>query len=467
MRHFLRYATAFVAFAFAVSAFGQTTKWRDIYKAKKKDTIFGIARKYEISLDELKAANPEMKQPDYQLKKGDFVFIPFDANHPQDGKKSSKKKAAVATPTEETKEAKPTVAKSDVRGRAINVGVMLPLHDVDGDGRRMVEYYRGILLACDSLRKAGISTNIRAWNVNIDADIRQTLLQEGASDCDIIFGPLYTKQVKPLGDFCRTYDIKMVIPFSIMGYEVTTNPQIFQVYQSVENLNDKAMKAFLERFGKYHPIFVDCNDTTSRKGNFTLGLRKQLDAKGVQYSITNLKSPEDAFARAFSRTQPNVVILNTARSPELNTALARLNKVVAATPGVSISMFGYTEWLMYTKVYQDYFHKYDAYIPTTYYYNPLSVSTQRLEQNYRKWFNRDMQYALPRFAITGYDHAQFFLRGLHQFGRDFKGTKAQRVSRPMQTPLYFTQTNEQGGMQNSCFMLVHYTPKHTIESLNY
>ena len=56
----------------------------------------------------------------------------------------------------------------------------------------MVEYYRGILLACDSLKKAGISTNVRAWNVNIDADIRQTLLQEGASDCDIIFGPLYT-----------------------------------------------------------------------------------------------------------------------------------------------------------------------------------------------------------------------------------------------------------------------------------
>ena len=30
-------------------------------------------------------------------------------------------------------------SKTDVRKRAIRVGVMLPLHDVDGDGKRMVE----------------------------------------------------------------------------------------------------------------------------------------------------------------------------------------------------------------------------------------------------------------------------------------------------------------------------------------
>ena len=36
-----------------------------------------------------------------------------------------------------------------VFSQTVNVGVMLPLHDVDGDGRRMVEYYRGILMAVD------------------------------------------------------------------------------------------------------------------------------------------------------------------------------------------------------------------------------------------------------------------------------------------------------------------------------
>ena len=47
----------------------------------------------------------------------------------------------------------------------IKVGVMLPLHDINGDGKRMVEYYRGLLMACDSLKAEGITTDVYAWNV--------------------------------------------------------------------------------------------------------------------------------------------------------------------------------------------------------------------------------------------------------------------------------------------------------------
>ena len=111
--------------------------------------------------------------------------------------------------------------KTDVRKREVRVGILLPLHDVDGDGRRMVEFYRGILLAVDDLKKEGISVDIHAWNVNIDADIRQTLLKDGADKCDLIFGPLYTKQVPQLAEFAKAYGIKVVIPFSINGDDVT------------------------------------------------------------------------------------------------------------------------------------------------------------------------------------------------------------------------------------------------------
>ena len=66
-----------MAMVCAVGVYAQTTKWRDIYKVKKKDTIFGIANKYGISMPELMDANPEMKVSGYVLKKGDTLFIPF------------------------------------------------------------------------------------------------------------------------------------------------------------------------------------------------------------------------------------------------------------------------------------------------------------------------------------------------------------------------------------------------------
>lgn len=462
MKHTFRYLSLALLLIFSLHAFAQVNQWRDIYEAKKKDTLFGIARKYGISVPELMDANPEMKKEGYELKKGDTVFIPFEKKQAAAASASASSHSSPVQVTPRPQNEK----ELDITKRAIRIGVMLPLHNVDGDGRRMVEYYRGLLLACEDLKTHGISTDVRAWNVPIDADIRQTLLDPHAQRCDIIFGPLYTKQVKHLGDFCKKFGIKMVIPFSIEGGEVVNNKQIYQVYQSADDQNQDAIRAYMERFSGYHPVLIDCNDATSQKGIFTLALRRQLESKNIQYNVTNLTSSEEAFAKSFSRTKRNIVILNTGRSPELNVALAKIDGLKAANPSLSISLFGYTEWLMYTKVYFDYFCKYETYIPTVAYYNPLSAKTQQVEQKYRLWFKEEMQYAIPRFALTGYDHVSYFCHGLHQYGKNFSGTKAPGGYVALQSPLVFSQVAN-GGKMNTNFMLIHYKNDRTIESISY
>ena len=287
-----------------------------------------------------------------------------------------------------------------------------------------------------------------------------------AQRCDIIFGPLYTKQVAHLGDFCKRFGIKLVIPFSIESGEVATNPQVYQVYQSADQLNQDAIHAFLNRFSNYHPVFIDCNDRDSQKGIFTFTLRKQLEDKKIAYNITNLKSREEQFAKSLTLSKPNVVVLNTGKSPELNVALAKIDGLKAANPTLSVSLFGYTEWLMYTKVYFEYFCKYPTYIPTVAYYNALSPQTKQFEQKYRLWFKEEMQYAIPRFALTGYDHAQFFCRGLHQYGKSFSGLKKQNSYTALQTPLDFRRIRKDG-WQNSTFMLIHFKSNGGIESISY
>lgn len=447
MRQKMRYFIMILGLMLSLGIFAQTTKWRDIYTVKKKDTVFGIANKYGLTLPELMDANPEMKKEGYMLQKGATLFIPFV--------KTTAQKTATTQRT--------TVAK---KANTVNVGVMLPLHDIDGDGKRMVEYYRGILMACEQLKQQGISTNIHAWNVPIDADIRTTLVQEGADACDLIFGPLYTKQVAPLADFCKSYGIKMVIPFSINGDNVERTKEIFQVYQAPESLNDATIKAFLNRFKNVHPIFVDCNDTTSRKGNFTFGLRKELEKRKIAYNITNVNSSLDYFAKAFVPSKQNVVVLNTGRSPQLTQVLNKLDEFSAKYPGAVVSLFGYTEWLMYAKYNLDRFYKYDTYIPSTFYYNANSAKVIDLERRYNTWFHQPMQVAMPRFAITGYDHAMFFIQGVNKYGKDFTGDKSQVNYQPVQTPLHFEKTKK-GGYRNQVLQLIHYTFNRQIEAVTY
>ena len=431
--------------------FAQQQNWREIHKVKKKETVFGIARQYGLTIQELVDANPEMNTPGYELKKDSYIFIPYAKTD--------------QTPSQTTQPKQEPVAEKERKG-AIQLGVMLPLHDINGDGRRMVEYYRGILMACDSLKKMGISVDVHAWNTPDDQDIAPVLREKAARQCDLIIGPLYSKQMGQLSEFVTRNDIRLVIPFSINAPQVQTNRNIFQIYQSPTTLNEAVIQQFLSKFSGCHPVFIDCNDTTSQKGTFTFGLRRQLEARGIDYGITNLKSSEAMFAKSFSKTKTNVVVLNTGRSPELGVAFAKLNGLSTVSPGIKITMFGYTEWMMYTKYQLDNFYKYNVYIPAYFHYNPLTSRTLRLQQQYRRNFSQDMMDRQPRFALTGFDHAMFFLQGYHHYGKDFTGVPGQLNYEAVQTPLRFERQGN-GGFSNRQLVFVHYLPEQRVETIYY
>ena len=454
MKQIIRYFLLSTLFSLVAEAtFAQVQVFKERHEVKRKETIFGIARENGLTVQELINANPEMNTPGYELKKGTMINIPY----PQG-------KAPAATAAATTVAAKP--AKVDMRQREIRVGVMLPLHTQNGDGKRMLEYYRGVLMACDSLRATGVSTDIRAWNVAEDSDIRETLKDPAAADRDLIIGPLYSKQVKDLGDFAKKHGIRVLIPFSINTTELYDNPYIFQVYQNGNTLNDAYVFRFYERFKDCHPIIIDCNDTTSTKGGFTSTLRRKLEQEGVAYDITNLKQSEAAFRKCFSTTQRNVVVLNTSRSKELSVAFAKLNGLMIQVPQLKISMFGYPEWLMYTRQHLDNYYKFDVYVPSTYYMDPLSHRTERLKLKYRWNFHQDMQNYHQSFAATGFDQGFFFIKGLHLYGHHFTGSAGMVGYTPFQTPLHFDRIGN-GGLQNRAVLLVHYMNSQRVETIKF
>ncbi len=172
-----RASALMLALMFSVFATGQTTQWRDIHKVKKGETLFGLAKSYAISIQDLIDANPEMKTPGYELKKGDWVFVPFAKKddvpasslqqvQPKQTPPAGSQQPQTVKPAVQAQSAATTARKAD---GTVRVGVMLPLHNENGDGKRMVEYYRGILMALNKLSEEGIRTEVKAWNVPIDA----------------------------------------------------------------------------------------------------------------------------------------------------------------------------------------------------------------------------------------------------------------------------------------------------------
>ncbi len=442
----------------------QTPQWRDMHKVKRKETIYSIARKYEITVEELMAANPEMREEGYTLKKGSYVCIPFPNNSTADNE-------AVTTPVVEQRQdndSKPqkTGRKDDVRKREVRVGVMLPLNDKSADGQRMIEYYRGVLMACDSLRMEGISVDVKAWNATSATDISNIISDKTTEELDLIIGPLYADGLNTLVDFVEDHDIKMLIPFSTNAPERGYNEQIYQVYQDDTSFCESVVEKYVNKFDTCHTVIIECNDSTTRKGLFSKMLRQRLDRLAIPYSTTSIHDEGKGFESAFSRSKRNAVILNTGRPQDLNIAFAKLNTLTINNPETAVTLFGHTEWLMYTNQNLTNLFRYDTYVASTFYMNPLSPRTSRINLKYRWNFHDDMQNTLPRLAITGFDQAYFFIKGLKMHGRDFTGAANEVNYLPIQNPLNFKQ-HGRGGYTNSSLIFIHYTPEYDIETYTY
>lgn len=457
MIHFVRNIIITLLLALPLSALAQSSnQWRDIHKVKRHETVFGIARNYDITIDELLDANPEMREKGYELKKGDQIFIPYSKNS----------KPAVQSKTENTKQKEVAPAGPGV----VRVGVMLPFLDHSSEGTRMVEYYRGVRAALDTLSKEGIKTEVNLWNINKDSVLTKVLAHNPSiAKQNIILGPLYTSQVHTLAEFCRKNNVALVMPFSIDADDATTNPNVFQIYQSDSQLAGRSIGAFIERFAKTHrPIFVNTNTPQDGKYAFTKALRETLQSRGIKEELTDINTPLREFAKHFSQTQPNVIILNSAAYKPLERLFEKLDSLKKIDPSLIISTYGYNEWFIYQpNLEKDYF-KYNVHIPTTYYFSRTSDRVEDFERDYKNRYGQGMNPdCLPRMALLGYDHTMYFVRGISKYGRSYVGNEKQNTGfKPLQSRLEFKRLGK-GGYQNTNFQIIRFKTDGTMDSLTY
>ena len=348
----------------------------------------------------------------------------------------------------------------------INVGVALPLHNDDGDGKRAIEYYRGLILAAEELKTEGVEVNFFAWNCHINAGMASILKDANAKKCDIFFGPMYSKQVATLQAFAAKQNAKVIIPFSISGDPASQYSNVFQIYQEPQFARMEAIKKFAEKYSNCQVIIVGCNDSETTKGDFTAELRGLLTGKGLTYHLTNLTTNDELFIKAFSKEKQNIIVLNSASNKSLKEAFKKLANIKKLYPEVKFSMFGYTEWLTFANDYAPFYHKFDVIIPTHSYFNPYNADTKKFISKYNEKFGVDLlsQYN-PRFGIMGYDHGRFLFRGFSKMGKDYKGMYANNDA--LQTRIYFGKVGQTGGMQNIGFKFVHYNQNQTITIENY
>lgn len=437
------------------------SRCRDMHKVKRKETVFSISREYGISEAELIAANPELKGEN-KIKKGTFLCIPY----PKAQTEQSAQLQATPTNSELFRENR----KETERFSTIKAAVILPFLDgvSKSESSRMVEYYEGLLMAVDSLKRTGTSIDLYTYNSGPEsASLNSILGKSEMKDMDIIFGPLYQQHIEPLAEFAKKQDTRLVIPFTSKDNTVFQNPAVYQINTPQSYLYSEVYDHFVRQFPNANVIFIEASQGAKDKAEFIKGLKDELRNRSIPMKSLKEDVTVESLKTVLRTDRENIFIPTSGSNLTLIKILPQLTLLVREQPESRIHLFGYPEWQTYTKDHLEAFFELDTYFYSSFYTNNLLPAAINFTKNYRRWYGKEMDERYPKFGMLGFDTGYFFLKGLARYGSSFEKNMQGLDLIPIQTGFKFQRVNNWGGFINKKVFFVHFTKNFELVKLDF
>lgn len=444
---------------------------RDVSQCKKQhevrflETVYSISRRYGVTQEALLAANPEVAA--HGLKRGQVICIPYTAEE----------LAAMNADEDFTPEVSddtdvniPDVSESsDIRTpwSGINMAVILPFQlnttASNADKAKMVEYYEGLLLSVDSLKRKGISINLYAYDSgNANASISNILQQEEMSTMDIIFGPVHQKHIDEAAAFAAQHNIPLVLPFARSVKQLDSNPMIYQVNVEQDDLDAEAIEHFFTAFTKPNVLFFETKG--AKTDPFSKKLMAELDARNYDYSqlVADTTSFVGDLMTHFDETADNILLM--ASTDKDNKALANMMPVFQLMARDSLAastmhLFGYPQYQVYAVSHMEQCQEVDTWFYSSFYTNNLLPESVDFHRLFRRTYSRDLTNRYPKYGILGFDTGWYFLNAIsHHLSQPTSVTLANLSNYncpTIQTGFRFERVSEVGGWVNRKAYLIH------------
>ncbi len=425
-----------------------------IHVVEKKETLYSISKLYNIQVEAIEKANPEMTG---KLKHGQKLNIPVEQLIKQE-------EIIFTNPVIENK--KDTVKIDD---GSINIVLLLPLylhenktsrHDTTGGSIHEtiftkslngLEFYEGALLAVDSLSKKGIKATVHAYDIPDSAALSRVLSNPVLKSADLILGPFHGKRFETVAAFASENKIACVSPVLRKNDIAENNPYVSKVLPSDE-IQIRQMGDFIGRWNCKKNIIVIHNSTAEDSlmiTKLTEGIKSRCDSAQLHILSTKGRSIKlvDSLIRPMAE---NIVVAFSKDESYVSRLVLHLEKKNAKQRVVTL--FGLNEWQDFENIEVEYFQNLNLHLPSD-----LFVDYGRKEvKNFLVKF-REQYLAEPgKYACLGYDATLYYLQMLNKFGNAFY-TKPETIHAiGLQSNFDFKQISEQGGLENQCTFILNY-----------
>lgn len=432
------------------------------YTIEKKETMYSICRKFNVSSMDLLSYNPQLKGG---VKAGMTIKIPVTTEETVTENKT-------AQPQEREVNALLSTPKDIKRVNRIKVALLLPFMTNEptpsSNTSRFIEYYEGLLMAVDSLQNMGASIELSVYDTgNGTKKVKEILKEDALSEANLIIGAVQNDQIAPVADFAQKHNIKYIIPFTSKNDDVLSNACVYQVNTPHSYLYSKAAQAGSDLFSDYNIVFVDIKDK-EEKPEFIKAFKAELQQRNIPFKVVSYKG--ETFAQdietALIRDKRNMVLPTSASLDALNKVKAPLRllaelKVDDKAPYM-VNLFGYPEWQTYTRDCLEDFYALNTYIYSNFYVDNLSPDVHDFYSGYKNWYSKNLINTFPKYGILGFDTGMYFLGAIQKYGSNFENNLDKIQYKSIQTGFDFHRVNNWGGFINTNLFIIHYKNDYSV-----
>lgn len=431
----------------------QQTSVKEIeYKVEKKETMYRLTRKFNISQEKLLAHNPELKKG---VKAGMIIKIPVE----------TKETVTQNVPEAKERDVNALLSKKQEIEKVSKVKIALLLPFMSGNvtkteqAERCVEYYEGLLLAVDSMKSKGVSVELVVRDTEEGTAKLNSVLKESAlQGVNLIIGGVENDQIGLLAEYAKKNEVRYVIPFTSKNDDVLSNAYVYQINTPHSYLYAGAAQIGYDMFSNDNIIFVDTYDKDD-KADFIKAFKLLLSQKGIVFRdlVYRGESFGNDMLNLLSADKRNIVVPLSGTIEALNKIRTPLRTIVDTKPQFRINLFGYPEWQTYTRDCLDDFFALNTYIYSNFYADNVSGDVLRFNMKYKSWFSKNPINTFPRYSMLGFDSGMFFLGAVNRYGANFENNLDKVKYKSLQTGFRFHRVNNWGGFVNTNLFLVQYS----------
>ncbi len=320
-----------------------------------------------------------------------------------------------------------------------------------------IEYYEGVLLAVDSLRKKGISVQLEVFDSSKDSIYIQEILSEiNTNNLDLIIGPVFPVAFSIASESAKKHKIPIVSPLSSEDIALKTNPYVIQV-NSPQRYRFKEIAKFASEYKQCNVIFVynsielEQAQVQECKRIFSVYYPDSIKKNSITFKEVYFpKMGLDGVEKSLSNSSKNVIIVLSRNQAFINNLVTKLYQY---SKKFDVHLVGLPMWEKYDNLELDFLFALQFQFVTNGYVDYTKDEVKKFIELYRTLYKTEP----TKFSFQGYDQMMFFSELLSEYD----DALLQKITQVSKTGLHdsymFVREQSSSGIVNTSAQTVYYT----------